>query len=215
MRFIFVEKIWAVRRVGHLMDEIQLHGKSKEVVDELVRLSRKYGIMTPYTSFLADERTLRADKEYVRHRALGYAGKAAGAISGPEGQSSAEMRLRLRTAKRAPAAAAPPGHDDSGVVLFGSRSKDGYEADRAEVVKGVRAVGNKTLYRYGRLWATAGTAGLHPARDADKIKTVSRFSEEYFELVRLNTVAENQILASQQDDEELLIKLRGQVYLIK
>ena len=101
------------------------------------------------------------------------------------------------------------------MVLYGSSDKDAYEDGRPEVVEGVRAVGNKALYRRGRLWATAGTAKLDPARDADKIKTVSRFSEEYFELVRLNTVAENQILAAQQDNEELLIKLRGQVYLIK
>jgi Ca-activated chloride channel family protein len=49
----FVEKLWAIRRVGWLLDEIQLRGKSQEIVDELVRLSRDYGIMTPYTSFLA------------------------------------------------------------------------------------------------------------------------------------------------------------------
>ena len=51
----FVERIWAVRRIGHLIDQIDLDGQNKELVDELVGLSKKYGIMTPYTSFLADE----------------------------------------------------------------------------------------------------------------------------------------------------------------
>ena len=33
-----------------------MHGQNEELVDELVSLSTKYGILTPYTSFLADER---------------------------------------------------------------------------------------------------------------------------------------------------------------
>ncbi|WP_165069033.1 VIT domain-containing protein [Paludisphaera rhizosphaerae] len=53
----FVERIWVVRRIGDLIDQIDLNGQNKELVDELVRLSTQYGVMTPYTSFLADERT--------------------------------------------------------------------------------------------------------------------------------------------------------------
>ncbi|WP_250846864.1 VIT domain-containing protein [Aquisphaera insulae] len=52
----FVERIWAMRRVGYLIDQIDLSGQNRELIDELVALSTKYGIMTPYTSFLADER---------------------------------------------------------------------------------------------------------------------------------------------------------------
>jgi Ca-activated chloride channel family protein len=52
----FVERIWATRRVGYLIDQIDLSGQNRELVDELVNLSTKYGILTPYTSFLADER---------------------------------------------------------------------------------------------------------------------------------------------------------------
>ena len=51
----FVERIWALRRVGFIIDQIDLHGQSKELTDELVALSARYGILTPYTSFLADE----------------------------------------------------------------------------------------------------------------------------------------------------------------
>lgn len=51
----FVERIWAIRRVGAIIDQIDLHGRNKELVDELVALSTRYGILTPYTSFLADE----------------------------------------------------------------------------------------------------------------------------------------------------------------
>ena len=52
----FVERLWVVRRLGDLIDQIDLHGQNKELVDELLALSTKYGILTPYTSFLADER---------------------------------------------------------------------------------------------------------------------------------------------------------------
>ena len=52
----FVEKLWAIRRVGFIIDQIDLNGQNKELTDELIALSTKYGILTPYTSFLADER---------------------------------------------------------------------------------------------------------------------------------------------------------------
>lgn len=51
----FIERIWATRRIGEIIDQIDLYGKKKELVDELLALSQKYGILTPYTSFLADE----------------------------------------------------------------------------------------------------------------------------------------------------------------
>jgi Ca-activated chloride channel family protein len=51
----FVERLWAMRRVGFIIDQVDLHGRSKELIDELVALSTRYGILTPYTSFLADE----------------------------------------------------------------------------------------------------------------------------------------------------------------
>ena len=84
----FVEKLWAIRRVGYLLDQIQLHGKSQEIIDELVRLSRDYGIMTPYTSFLADERTALADAAALR-RAGTVALQPLGEISGEIARQSA------------------------------------------------------------------------------------------------------------------------------
>jgi Ca-activated chloride channel family protein len=55
----FVAKLWAGRRIGYLLDQIRLSGESAEVKDEVVRLSKKYGIMTPYTSFLAAPEEVR------------------------------------------------------------------------------------------------------------------------------------------------------------
>ena len=54
-RIAFIEKLWAMRRIGEIIDELDLKGKNDELVKELVTLSQRHGILTPYTSFLADE----------------------------------------------------------------------------------------------------------------------------------------------------------------
>ncbi|MCI0337173.1 MAG: VIT and VWA domain-containing protein [Acidobacteria bacterium] len=51
----FLPHLWAMRRVGHLIDQIRLNGESKEMRDEIVELGTRYGIVTPYTSYLVLE----------------------------------------------------------------------------------------------------------------------------------------------------------------
>jgi len=51
----FLPRLWATRKIGYLLDEIRLYGESKELIDEIKTLSKKYGIITPYTSFLVLE----------------------------------------------------------------------------------------------------------------------------------------------------------------
>ncbi len=48
----FVEGLWARRKVGYLLDEIRNNGQQKELVDEVVKLAKKHGIATPYSSYL-------------------------------------------------------------------------------------------------------------------------------------------------------------------
>lgn len=48
----FVEHLWARRKVGFLLDQIRANGEKKELVDEVVALAKRYGITTPYTSYL-------------------------------------------------------------------------------------------------------------------------------------------------------------------
>ncbi len=84
----FVEKLWAVRRVGFIIDQIDLNGPNKELTDELVALSTRYGLLTPYTSFLADERVnLHASAEN-RTRAT----TNLGALSLVEGEAGVSQR---------------------------------------------------------------------------------------------------------------------------
>jgi Ca-activated chloride channel family protein len=48
----FVEDIWARRKVGYMLDQIRANGESKELKEEVIALAKKYGITTPYTSWL-------------------------------------------------------------------------------------------------------------------------------------------------------------------
>src|SRR3954452_19392727 len=48
----FVEDLWARRKVGYLLDQIRINGQKKELVEEVVALAKRYGITTPYTSYL-------------------------------------------------------------------------------------------------------------------------------------------------------------------
>jgi len=52
----FLPRLWATRRIGYLLEEIRLQGQSAELADEIRRLGLKYGIVTPYTSFLVTEK---------------------------------------------------------------------------------------------------------------------------------------------------------------
>ena len=114
----FVERIWAVRRIGDLIDQIDLQGGNKELVDELVRLSTQYGIMTPYTSFLADERTpLHAMTENSAR--AGVALRELEAVSGPSAVSQRGLKQVYRNADRADSLSLSDAARDQG---FGSMS---------------------------------------------------------------------------------------------
>jgi hypothetical protein len=65
------------------------------------------------------------------------------------------------------------------------------------------------------MWVTAATREFDLAKNRAKVTDVERFSKAYFELIKENTKSENAILAQQQKDEELLLALRGKVYLFK
>ena len=51
----FLPRLWATRKIGYLMEQIKLSSENKELRDEIVDLSKKYGVVTPYTSYLVLE----------------------------------------------------------------------------------------------------------------------------------------------------------------
>ncbi|MEW5989542.1 MAG: VIT domain-containing protein [Chloroflexota bacterium] len=51
----FIPRLWATRAIGHLLNQIRLHGEDPELVQSVVNLSLRYGVITPYTSYLIQE----------------------------------------------------------------------------------------------------------------------------------------------------------------
>lgn len=51
----YLPRLWAMRRIGYLTEVAQENGNNREVVDEIIALSKKYGIISAYTSFLVTD----------------------------------------------------------------------------------------------------------------------------------------------------------------
>ena len=95
----FLPRLWATRRVGYLMEQIRLNRESREVIDEIVSLGTRFGIVTPYTSFLVTEEM----KEMARRG--GASGNAAYEFLGgmtarnPQAAPSGEAAVRRSRAE--------------------------------------------------------------------------------------------------------------------
>jgi len=120
----FLPRLWASRKIGYLLNEIRLHGENREVVDEIVELSLRYGIITPYTSFLVDE---------------------TGRVLTEEGQ--AESRLALATALPQQAPAVGKGGVDYSLEV--QRLQTGYTGMEQA---GLRQVADKAFLRVNGVW---------------------------------------------------------------
>ncbi len=51
-------RLWAKARIDALVREINVNGEREDYISEIIRLSQKYKIVSPYTAFLAAPRTL-------------------------------------------------------------------------------------------------------------------------------------------------------------
>ena len=179
----FAEKLWATRRVGSIIDELDLHGHNPELVDELVALSIRHGIITPYTSFLADERTELASSGN-RDRATSALRRGLSQVGGRSGFGQRELKQRLQAAT-APASAQPTAAvadkfaeaaksapAGSSVVLYAE--EDGTQ----RVATSIRRLGRKTFFHRDGQWQDSTVTTTQQAR-AIRIR---QFSKEYFDL---------------------------------
>jgi Ca-activated chloride channel family protein len=48
-------RLWATRKIGYLLNQIRLNGADQETIDQIVKLSIRFGIVTPYTSYLVTD----------------------------------------------------------------------------------------------------------------------------------------------------------------
>ena len=221
----FVEKIWATRRVGDLIDQIDLHGQSKELVDELVAISMKYGILTPYTSFLADENQslhARADNAVRAKKALRQLDMVTGADGVNQRGAKQELKLAERAAGPASAAEAlgeysvpSPGKPQSlgramGSGMGGMMGGGGYgggmaRAEATKIVQNVRQIGSKTFYRKADRWVDSAVK----PEDETNALVIRLFSDEFFTLARNQKAEMNRYLTF---DEPVTMELDGKVY---
>lgn len=50
-----VAQIWAQRRVADLLTELRIEGSRESLVEEIVEIATRFGIVTPFTAYLAEE----------------------------------------------------------------------------------------------------------------------------------------------------------------
>jgi Ca-activated chloride channel family protein len=232
----FVDRLWAVRRIGSIIDQIDLNGQNKELTDELVALSKTYGILTPYTSFLAEEdvplhamrdnrRRAESSLRMLEMEQSGQGGVAQRAFKQDLLNSvrlaDADLGAKALDAASGPAGTAgsyPAGRFARKSARIGSNIA-GYApaaaAPAAPPIQGpasvaannLRQIGNKTFFRKGDHWVDST---IKP-EDESKATTIEQFSEPYFALARTQSAEQNQYLTFA---ETVVVEIEGKVYRI-
>jgi Ca-activated chloride channel family protein len=60
----YVARGWAAARIRDLLDKIRMDGEKEEWVNEIVALSKRFMLVTPYTSFLAAPRAVLRPRNF-------------------------------------------------------------------------------------------------------------------------------------------------------
>jgi Ca-activated chloride channel family protein len=162
----FLPHLWAMRRVGHLLDQIRLNGESKEVRDEIVELGTRFGIVTPYTSYLVLEPGMRV-----------AGGVGAGRGDGPRKYTPGSMN---ETVMVTPSARPVAGQD---AVLASKEKEELRKADKIIAAdwpnNPIRQVAGKTFYLRDGVW----TDSEFKADTKLPVVSLKFASDEYFTLL--------------------------------
>ncbi len=196
----FIEKLWAVRRVGEIIDQIDLHGQNDELTDEMIYLSRKHGILTPYTAYLADEDSNVRDLDSARKRVNEQLG-GLNQQSGEFGFRQRVMKSALQSAGAMGGQAAVDDRTADGTVRF-----KGVNAEKAEEVRNLRQIGAKSFYLEDHIWVDS-VAANDQMNNPIKVK---RFSKQYFDLAAIYGKQLGSVL---QLTEKVIVVLEGKAYL--
>jgi Ca-activated chloride channel family protein len=187
----FLAPLWAARHIGYLLQEIRLHGDKKELIEEVVRLSKQYGIVTEYTAFVAMGGGAGKDADMLREETRGriLAARQEKAGQWAVNQAANDKALQLRA--------------------FAGADANVYRDRRGNVqaVTGVTQIGRRAFYLHDGQWCDSEEA-------PKKTRVVKLFSPEYFELLRNNpTFAKAQqlgwALSINVGDERIVIEKDG------
>lgn len=180
----FVARVWATAKIGFLLDQMRvMDRREQELVDEVVRLSVKYGIVTEYTAFLADESNDFRDAVGNRGQARQELNDRLAKKTGGQGANQAINSKNMRHGRQ-------------------SQEKQQWadEEGRTVTVETVRNIGRKTFYRRAGVWVDREVV------EKEEIEEVTQFSSRFFELVRGQRASQNRWLAFR---DPVLIRLNG------
>lgn len=151
-----IPRLWATRKVGYLLNEIRLQGANQEIIDQIVRLSIRYGIVTPYTSYLVTEQAPLGAAEQQRLANETFGKLLAEPTQAPSGQAAVQSAA------------------DAG-AMQGAASAPMVEGEASNVVK---VVGSRTFVLSEGVW-------IDTAFDPDSMQAipVEFLSADYFALV--------------------------------
>jgi Ca-activated chloride channel family protein len=219
-RNAFVERLWATRRIGQIIDDIDLYGENKELVDELINLSKKHGILTPYTAYLAEEQTDINDISRGRRLAQGNL-KALAEEAGESAFRQRSFKSQLKSAGRAgDLADSLGGQLNQGMPAGGKGASSGLgqqfnviaqptgapkQADKAR--QSVRQIGGRTFFLKGDRYVDSQAT----AEQIAKAKEVEQFSDAYFDLIEKLGERSKAFLA---ESTKLLVVIDDKAYVI-
>lgn len=183
----YIASLWAARTVGYLLDQIRLQGESKEVIDEVVRLSKKHGIITPYTSYLILEdeaislrnRTITPqdqlirsrvtqDAEFIEERDIAYDD-----MKKTSGKESVKASKEAQDLNQATNISAPATTD----VALDYKDKMGESKNLAEDIQNLNG---RAFYKNDNIWVDSYVQLKNTNNKSRRIKFNSK---EYFELL--------------------------------
>jgi Ca-activated chloride channel homolog len=192
----FIPRLWATRRVGYLLDEIRLRGENPELRDEVAALVRRYGIVTPYTSYLIVEdekrrnvpqelRVMRPETDAAgRGRAQESYRSFMKAKSGSEAVAGSKATEALKRAS-APAPATQAADSLARVGAAGKMPTDAAARSERKAMERAAAeesrfVQGRTFYRNGDVWVDQHVSEQPRAKRV----RIQFASNEYFELLK-------------------------------
>lgn len=152
----FLPRLWATRRVGWLLEQIRVNGVNKELRDEIVDLGTRYGIVTPYTSYLAIEDGVLPDNP--RDRA-----------------SRVDMNQAPTSGQGAVMASKEARRKQESVTIVDEKDSDVNESS----TRSIRKIGVKTFYLRDGVW----TDSEFDAAKRLPESTVKFASEEFFRMI--------------------------------
>ena len=137
----FLPRLWATRKIGYLLDQIRLNGENPELVKSLVDLSVRYGIVTPYTSYLITEDDILSSAGRDRVASGGGSPVIDSDARGGQGSAAVDLAQASGGMKAAEAAPVPA------TATFVADSGQTVSADQV-----LRYVGDRTFLQADGVW---------------------------------------------------------------